>query len=282
MFGKGFWDHVILGVSFWAYDEHSVYLRNISKPPKTESWWSDEYNRQLKARFHVEKNLEAVFIDSWSQQPGFLDDELQQVAFQRETKKLWDRISAMDAFEFKSIQDVIEELDECNKLLDGSIEQLQNDMESRVVEISLLNDTISNNKDYIRENGIEIAKVRHNVVLNEEHISQNLKAITDNKVEIENTINSVNMTLEASISNVESNIEDVKTDLEASILSVEALVDSVKTVMEASIDLVKQEIQKNVAELASSIDVNSNSISHASNRIYVSTLCIIQIALLRY
>ena len=129
----------------------------------------------------------------------------------------------------------------------------------------------------IRQNGIEIAKVRHLVYLNEEHFSQNLKAISDNKIEIEATIDSVNMDLEASIRNVESNIEDVKTDLEASILSVEALVDSIKTGIEASIDLVKQEIQQNVAELASS-NVNSNSIAHASNRIYVRTLCIIQIA----
>ena len=267
LFGIGFWDHVTLGVSHWAYDQNSVIGRNHSG--RTESWWIEEYNKQLQARFVLEKDLDVVFIDSWSQQSWNLEDELQQVAFKRETTKLWDLFSVMDNFAFKTIQDVIEELYECNQLLDGSIEQLQKDMEDRVTEINLLNDTTSNN---IRQNGIEIAKVRHLAVLNGEHISQNLKAINDNKVETENTI----MDLKASINNVESTLEHVKTDLEASIFSVkanmEALIDSVKTDTEASIDLVKQDIQQNVAELASSIDVNSNSIEHASSRIYVSTI----------
>ena len=29
MFGKEFWDHVILGFSFWKYDESSIFMRNI-------------------------------------------------------------------------------------------------------------------------------------------------------------------------------------------------------------------------------------------------------------
>ena len=29
MFGKEFWDHVILGFSFWAYDEANIMKRNI-------------------------------------------------------------------------------------------------------------------------------------------------------------------------------------------------------------------------------------------------------------
>ena len=267
LFGIGFWDHVILGVSHWKYDISSVIERNHTG--KNEAWWIEDKNKQLQARFVLEKDLDVVFIDSWSQQSWNLEDELQQVAFKRETKKLWDLFPVMDNFAFKTIQDVIEELYECNQLLDGSIEQLQKDMEDRVTEINLLNDTTSNN---IRQNGIEIAKVRHLAVLNGEHISQNLKAINDNKVETENTI----MDLKASINNVESTLEHVKTDLEASIFSVkanmEALIDSVKTDTEASIDLVKQDIQQNVAELASSIDVNSNSIEHASSQIYVSTI----------
>ena len=64
----------------------------------------------------------------WSQQPWNLQDELQQVAFRTETKKLWETFSVMDSFEFNTIQDVIKELNECNRLLEGSIEQLQKDM----------------------------------------------------------------------------------------------------------------------------------------------------------
>ena len=163
---------------------------------------------------------------------------------------------------------MIEELYEFNQLLDGSIHQLQEDMEDRVAEINLLNDTTSNN---IRQNGIEIAKVRHLAVLNGEHISQNLKTINDNRMTIETTVESVKMNLEASINNVEASLES---DLEASIASVKMDVDasfnSVNTDIdniEVSIDLVKEDIQQNVANLASSIDVNSNSIEGSIHRV---------------
>ena len=56
LFGKGFWDHVTLGVSKWAYDELSVENRN--RTGKTESWWIGEKNKQLQARFHVKRDTE--------------------------------------------------------------------------------------------------------------------------------------------------------------------------------------------------------------------------------
>ena len=120
MFGKGFWDHVTLGVSKWAYDELSVENRN--RTGKTESWWIGEKNKQLQARFHVKRDLDAVFIDSWSQQPWNVDDELQQIAFHRETQKLWDSFSSKESFEFKTVEDVAEELHECKLLLEDCYE----------------------------------------------------------------------------------------------------------------------------------------------------------------
>ena len=30
LFGNGFWDHVILGVSFWSFDYNSIFKRNNS------------------------------------------------------------------------------------------------------------------------------------------------------------------------------------------------------------------------------------------------------------
>ena len=53
--------------------------------------------------------MEAVFIDSWAKQPWNLNDPLQQEAFGRETLKLWNIFSTSPTFEFKTIQDVIEE-----------------------------------------------------------------------------------------------------------------------------------------------------------------------------
>ena len=211
LFGIGFWDHVTLGVSHWKYDISSVIERNHTG--KNEAWWIEDKNKQLQARFVLEKDLDVVFIDSWSQQSWNLEDELQQVAFKRETKKLWDLFSVMDNFAFKTIQDVIEELYECNQLLDGSIEQLQKDMEDRVAEINLLNDhtlqldqavtvnknqtevnrgLIITNQEDVRNFGIIAAKNRHNILVNgdmiqknEDNIEANGGLIQTNKDDIE-------------------------------------------------------------------------------------------------
>ena len=61
-------------------------------------------NRQLKEKFNVEKDLDAVFIDSWAKQNWNLNDNVQQEAFVRETTKLWDSFSSFTPFEFKTIQ----------------------------------------------------------------------------------------------------------------------------------------------------------------------------------
>merc|ERR1712241_849112 len=81
MFGKEFWDHVILGFSFWKYDESSIFMRNISG--KTEDWKINDMNEQLKTKFHIDQDLDGVFIDSYAK--FFPNDVSQQEAFTRET-----------------------------------------------------------------------------------------------------------------------------------------------------------------------------------------------------
>ena len=98
LFGTGFWEHVILGVSFWHYDLNSIMGRNNSG--KTESWWTTQMNAQLKEKFHLENDLQAVFIDSWAKQEWNMADTLQQEAFDRETAKLWEIFSSNSEFEF--------------------------------------------------------------------------------------------------------------------------------------------------------------------------------------
>ena len=187
LFGNGFWDHVTLGVSHWAYDKKSVDDREHSG--KDESWWIEEYNKQLQTRFGVEKDLLAVFIDSWSQQEWNLDDDLQQVAFERETIKLWDTFSVMDGFEFKTIQDIIEELRECTQLLEGSVEQLQMDMKERVVEINDLNDSTSKLDDAVKNNDDEIENISSVQEDHEKTLEQQKKAIDENAQNIDTLTN---------------------------------------------------------------------------------------------
>lgn len=126
MFGKGFWNHVILGVSFWAFDESSIMKRNHSG--KTEQWWTDQMNQQLEEKFHIGIELEAVFIDSWAKQDWNLNDLCQQEAFDRETNKLWNLFNNLPDFEFKSIEDVLNELNECKAEVDCLNEAFKNNL----------------------------------------------------------------------------------------------------------------------------------------------------------
>ena len=75
-----------------------------------------------------------MFIDSYSQQPYNKPDQYQQEVFQREVGKLWDYAKSNDEFEFRTIQDVLDENQELKK------------------EIKWLNDVITNNiSDLIEE-----------------------------------------------------------------------------------------------------------------------------------
>ena len=147
LFGEAFWDYTVLGVSFWAYDQNSINQRNYTG--KTEDWWTGEMNRQLKQKFHLETDLSAVFIDSFAKQPWNLNDVLQQEAFTRETSKLWEIFSSNPQFEFKTIQDIIDELNECqleNDCLNGEIQE----------ELSRLSSELESTKAKNQEQDIEI------------------------------------------------------------------------------------------------------------------------------
>ena len=124
LFGEQFWQFTI-AVSHWPYDAQSVAQRNYTG--KTEEKFMEEWNNLLHDKFHIEIDLEGVFIDSWSQQPWNKPDADQQAAFQRETERLWNFASNNDLFTFRTVGDV---LDENQKLKD---------------EVKWLNDVITNN-----------------------------------------------------------------------------------------------------------------------------------------
>ena len=68
--------------------------------------------------------MKGVFIDAWSQQPWNLADGRQQEAFGRETNKLWTFMEENELFEFRTVDDVLEEnqqLKEENKWLNDII-----------------------------------------------------------------------------------------------------------------------------------------------------------------
>ena len=63
LFGYGFWNHTVLGVTFWAYDEQSIKKRNMTG--KTEDWWTATMNKALQDRYHLYRNLSVRFLQKY-------------------------------------------------------------------------------------------------------------------------------------------------------------------------------------------------------------------------
>ena len=88
-------------------------------------------NRQLEEKFHIGMELPVVFIDSWSQKESNKDEPSEQEHFFEETKKLWDFAMSHDRFDFKSIDEVLEE----NEALRIENEWLKNEVTKNITEL---------------------------------------------------------------------------------------------------------------------------------------------------
>ena len=125
-FGDQIWHNVIIGVSFWKYDEYHISLRNktCSETPALchdEAWLTGEINRQLQEVISPDLALPAVFIDAWSQTPGEAEDATQQFYFQQETAKLWEFVQSQPELAFSTANDLRVE----NQRLKDDIESIK-------------------------------------------------------------------------------------------------------------------------------------------------------------
>merc|ERR1712223_85104 len=146
IFGSKWWDNVVIGASFWTYDEFSIEKRKCY--PKyqhlcrDEKWFEAEITGQIQSKFNVQRNFPFIFADSWSQTtvpPGFnKEDELQQQHWLEETDKLWDAAKQREQpFQFKTINDILEEnirqkraIEGLNSVIENSIADLRTDLTS--------------------------------------------------------------------------------------------------------------------------------------------------------
>ena len=87
IFGKDWWDHVVIGVSFWKFNQASIDDRMATA--KDETWFKGQFTRQLCEKLHVCKDFNFVFVDSQSQLARNKGDPQQQHRFQQETDRLW-------------------------------------------------------------------------------------------------------------------------------------------------------------------------------------------------
>merc|ERR1712012_9241 len=138
LFGQRLWDNTLIGVSFWAYDANSIAKRKYSG--QTEEVFMSQWNEKLKEKFHINKTLNGVFIDSWSQQPWNKEDTTQQEAFKRETQKLLKFAQGADLFAFMTVEDVLEE----NNKLKKEVKRLNDVINGNITELERKLDNLSN------------------------------------------------------------------------------------------------------------------------------------------
>ena len=199
IFGRDWWNYVVIGVSFWPYDQHSIDERKCypDYPERChdEAWFCGETNSQLHEKFHLDLTFTCVFTDSWSQTagpPGFnTDDPLQQEHWKAETKILWDiTASREDTFGFLTIDDILEE----NTRLKEEIAQLkeENSCLNDVIRdnITQLTEMIQTNAQNIADNGDNLGILEGRVAVNGGDIVSTNRRVDENKAYInENTAN---------------------------------------------------------------------------------------------
>jgi len=146
-------------------------------------------------RFHLKKDLSAVFIDSWAKMPFSLDDPVQQEAFARETQKLWNVTTHLDSFAFKTLEDVLEEYSQCMKTVDEDIAAIKAELlivqqnftnvDSKFddFEIEIISNKMSSEEadQCIREDLVQ------NVSMLKDEIATNKVSIEHNEAEIHQT-----------------------------------------------------------------------------------------------
>jgi len=126
LFGYAFWNNTILEATHWAYDQKSIWDREDEG--HTEEWWINDKNENLRELFHLDHNLTAVFIDSYAKHGHNVEDDTQQEYFNRETAKLWELTNSLPSFAFRTLEDVLADLDTCTRTLEGDIAELKAEM----------------------------------------------------------------------------------------------------------------------------------------------------------
>ena len=98
MFGKKFWDNAILEATHWNHGEDAIRIRNDSNPPLTEKFWKDEFNNILKREYSLQKDLDAVFMDTFHHDESKHEVEV----FANNSRILWEYAISREPFECES------------------------------------------------------------------------------------------------------------------------------------------------------------------------------------
>jgi hypothetical protein len=192
MFGQTWWDYVVIGVSFWAYDQDSIDGRVCS--PDYPDFCHDEahfaanIDAMMQKYFGLNRTFTYVFTDSWSQTagpPGFnTDDPLQQEHWREETGVLWDLTMAREeAFPFMTIDDILEENARQRAQIKWLNDVITNNISELAAQIATNNEAIAANDLAIQDTVDNLGIVSGRVTSNDAHI------VTTNLRLQENTAN---------------------------------------------------------------------------------------------
>jgi len=156
-FGVKMWSNTMIEISKFSYDQRDIEDRDetcLEEPAecKNETVLCNEINDEIAEHLHVEMELPCVFIDSYSQKNKSLDDDVQQMHWEEETSTLWKFAKQTEPFDFKTIDDVLEEnyeltqenkrLNEENAAQATKIGTLEEQNKNLTTELVTLNDKI--------------------------------------------------------------------------------------------------------------------------------------------
>ena len=131
MFGEGMWNNLVVGVSFWSYQDNIVKFRQSmcqygELNCRDEKWFVREMSSILREKFRFQTELPFVFIDSWAKHPLNIQDKNQQEVFSQEAEKLLKIGNRADPFPFRTVNDVLAEnhvLKKRNAILEETINE---------------------------------------------------------------------------------------------------------------------------------------------------------------
>ena len=109
MFGEGMWRNLVVGVSFWSYQQDIVKFRHSmcqygELNCRDEKWFAREMSAIRKEKFKFDSELSFVFLDSWAKHPLNI-----QEVFLKEAEKLLSIGNKASPFEFRTVNDVLAE-----------------------------------------------------------------------------------------------------------------------------------------------------------------------------
>ena len=96
--------------------KHLYHFSNMTEQHKLE-----DMRNILKERFRITHDLPGVFFDPKAR----MDEDNERTAVENHLTTLWNFMLSKDDFEFKSIQDILNDLDTCQTKNAGDIEQLK-------------------------------------------------------------------------------------------------------------------------------------------------------------